>query len=166
VAGQDPHYLNWVRAQHCMACGGPGPCEAHHALYGTTYSPDEGRPAKAIPGARKGKAQKSHDHFAYALHLRCHAQFHRGTGFAAGWSPEERDAWERDCVEKSRTRYAAGEPAAVVMPGKRRSRTKRVGAGWSVALVVDLLTREARHRPAEVSAAFLEIVALIGKDTR
>lgn len=147
-----------------MACGGPGPCEAHHALYGTTYSPDEGRPAKAIPGARKGKSQKSHDTFAFALHLRCHAQFHRGTGFAAGWSPEERDAFEQDCVLKSRTRYLAGEPAQVVMPGKRKS--KRVGAGWTVALVVDLLKKESRHRPAEVSAAFLEIVGLIEKDTR
>jgi hypothetical protein len=150
-----------------MACGGPGPCEAHHALCGTTYSPDEARPNKAIEGARKGKAQKSHDHFAFALHLRCHAQFHRGTGFAADMSPEQRDAWERGCVAKSRQRYAMQSPTpAVHATGKSDKRRGRPGKGWSLAGVLDLLRKEARHRPAEVSAAFTEIAALIEKDVR
>ncbi len=160
---QDPRYLNWVRAQECMACGGPGPCEAHHALSGTTYSPDEGRPAKAIEGARKGKGQKAHDHFAFALHIRCHAQFHRGKGFASGWSPEERDAWERDCVAKSRNRYAMQAPVPASMPGK--APRKRIGAGWTVATVHSWLRKEAPTRQAAVADAYTELANLIEEDT-
>lgn len=110
MAGEDPRYTSWVRTQPCAACAGPGPCEPHHALSGTTYSPDEPRPAKAIEGARKGKSQRAHDHFAIPLHARCHAQFHRGTGLFAGMSPEQRDEWERVEVRRYRNRYACQAP--------------------------------------------------------
>lgn len=29
MAHEDPRYLSWIRAQDCMSCGGPGPCEPH-----------------------------------------------------------------------------------------------------------------------------------------
>lgn len=160
----DPRYINWVRVQDCAACGGPGPCEAHHALSGLTYSPDEPIPAKAIPNARKGKSQKSHDHYAFALHLRCHAQLHRGTGPWSDKTPEERDAWERDCVARSRARYAMTNPVPAARSESARPRQPKPElAGWTVGRVLALLRREAAqsHRSPDAAAALNDVADLV-----
>ncbi len=148
-----------------MSCGGPGPCEPHHALSGMTYSPELPRPAKAIEGARKGKSQKSHDHYAFALHIKCHAQFHRGTGAFAGKTPAERDTWEQDCVTKSRQRYAMQAPQRIEKPAARRGQRLRLGSGWTVATIHSWLRAEARVRPAAAADALTELANLIEEDT-
>lgn len=165
---QDSRYLNWVRTQDCMSCGGPGPCEPHHALSGMTYSPEEPRPRKAIENARKGKSQRSHDHYAFALHIKCHAQFHRGSGRFSTWSPTDRDTWEQDCVAKSRKRYAMTSPAPIepIGPNSRIKPSKRTGAGWSVAGIRDWLRKEAPTRQAAVADAYTELANLIEEDVR
>lgn len=165
MAGEDPRYTNWVRTQPCAACSGPGPCEPHHALSGTTYSPDETRPAKAIPNARKGKAQRAHDHFAIPLHTRCHAQFHRGTGLFSDMSPEQRDKWESDEVRRYRTRYACQCPTPAATATSSRTTRKRIGSGWTVATIRDWLRKEAPTRPAQVADALTELANLIEEDT-
>jgi hypothetical protein len=175
MAGEDARYTKWVRAQPCAACGGPGPSEPHHALSGTTYSPDEARPAKAIPNARKGKAQRAHDHFAIPLHTRCHAQFHRGTGMFSEMSPEQRDAWEQREVREHRNRYAMQCPVPVIVgetsakPHRRRANAGDAAHRERLRIASWLRDRAgARHfkvnEAAVLTDAASEIEAMGGSD--
>jgi hypothetical protein len=169
VAGELPHYSQWIREQVCAACAGPAPCDPHHALSGTTYSPEEPTPAKAIPNARKGQRQRAHDFFLISLHTRCHSQFHAGRGWAAGKSPAERDRWEQEQVADHRRRYTREFPNGAPKTGATSDRAsksrKRIGAGWTVATIRDWLRKEAPTRPAPVAAALGELADLIERDT-
>jgi hypothetical protein len=164
VSEQDRLYTAWVRSQPCCACGTSFQIEPHHALYGTTYSPEEPRPPKAIDGARKGGAQKSHDFFQIPLCFKCHEPgIHQLRGFFAGWNRVEANAFEEKQVGIHRNRYAVQAPAPVPTPGKPAR--SRIGAGWTVATIRDWLRREAPTRPAPVAAALSELADLIERDT-
>lgn len=167
MAGESPHYTNFIRTQPCAACASRLRIEVHHALYGTTYSPDEPRPPKAIPNARKGGAQKSHDWFSIPLCMKDHTPgLHKMAGFFAGRTGEWLETWEREQVEEMHRRYDAefptGEP--VSKPDGRRKRA-RIGAGWTVSTIHQWLRREAPTRPAPVAAALDELASLIERDT-
>ena len=73
------------------------------------------------------------------------------------------DAWEERQVAIHRRRYAMAQPEPIAAKGAKR---RRPGAGWTVAGVLDLLRKEARHRKGEVAAAFTELAELIEKDVR
>lgn len=164
MAGEEKRYTDWVRQQPCAACETRLRIEPHHSLYGTTYSPEGTKPAKSIEGARKGMAQRSHDYFALPLCMKCHIPgIHKLGGFFAGWSRDEANAWEAKQVGIHRRRYAMQAPVPVPMPTATSSRTarKRTLGSWTVPTVVDLMRKEARHRPADVSAAFTELADLI-----
>lgn len=167
MAGELPHYSNWIRGRNCAACLGPGPCDPHHAHSGTTYDPDLPPPLKSA-GPKRGRSQRSHDKWLIPLHFSCHGEFTDHRGRFRDWSPEERDAWEHDEVAKHRRAYAMAYPERlddVAAPKARKRKTRTPGKGWSVSGVLSLLRREAQHRPAEVSAAFLELADLIERDT-
>jgi hypothetical protein len=123
LAGEDTRYVAWIRTQPCAACGTTLQIEPHHALSGTTYSPEGPRPAKAIPGARKGKSQRSHDHFCIPLCIKDHEPgFHQGHGYFEGWSPRERDDWEMAQVGIHRNRYAMQCPDPAALPARATTR--------------------------------------------
>jgi hypothetical protein len=166
LADEEPRYTAWIRTQPCAICfGGVGQIEPHHALYGTTYSPEGTRPAKAIEGARKGGAQRSHDYFSIPLCMKHHTPgLHKLAGPFAGWTGAELETWEREQVTIHRNRYAMQEPApAVPEPGRPK---RRVGQGWTVATIQSWLRREAPTRPAPVAAALNELAELLEADVR
>lgn len=163
MADEDPRYTAWIRTQPCAACGTTFQIEPHHALYGTTYSPDEPRPPKAIEGARKGMAQRSHDYFSIPLCLKDHEPgVHKLGGFFAGKSRAWANDWEERQVNAHRNRYAMQCPAPV-MP--KPSKRKRVGSGWSVAGIRDWCRKEAATRPVAAADALTELANLIEEDT-
>ncbi len=126
MAGELPHFTNFVRSRPCAACGTTLGVQAHHALYGTTYSPDEARPAKAIPNARKGGSQKSHDWFSLPLCLKDHTPgLHKMAGFFEGWSGERLEKWEREQVEEMHDLYDAEFPNGD--PGKHAKAVHATG---------------------------------------
>jgi hypothetical protein len=165
MAGEDPRYCAWLRKQPCAKCLATYGIEVHHPLWATTYSPEEARPAKAIPGARKGKGQRCHDHFGLPLCLKCHVPgIHNGGGHFAGTAVEEREAWEREQIPVHRQRYAMQAPEPATPPA--RAKRSIAPSSWTVGAVLDLLRKEARHRPADVAAALTEVADLVehGKD--
>lgn len=176
MAGEDPRYTAWLHDQPCSRCGTVLGVEVHHPLWGTTYSPELPRPLKAIPNAKKGKAQRSHDHFAIPLCFKsCHEPgIHQGGGAFANTTPAERELFERVQITIHRRRYAMQFPERIgeqlveprAKPSKlrqRRSKRERF-KGWTVAGVIDLLRKEARHRPADVAAALMNVVELVESD--
>ncbi len=168
MAGEDKRYTDWLRKQPCARCETEFRIEVHHPLWGTTYSPELPRPPKAIEGARKGKGQKSHDHYGLPLCIKCHIPgIHRGGGSFEGMTPDEREAWEREQIPIYRNRYAmqSPEPFGALPARVGKAKRARIGEGWTVPLVLDLLQKEARHRPGEVAAALTGIVELIERDT-
>lgn len=167
MAGEDRRYTTWIRTQPCAACGTQFGIEVHHALYGTTYSPEETRPTKAIEGARKGASQKSHDYFSIPLCLKDHTPgIHKGGGYFEGWSGAQIEEWEREQVAIHRNRYAMQAPTPVAETAtSSRATRKRTGSGWTVAGIRDWCRKEARIRPAEASDALTELANLIEEDT-
>lgn len=164
MAGEEPRYESWLRTQPCARCGAEFGIEVHHALWGTTYSPEGPRPAKAIEGARKGKGQKAHSYFSLPLCLKCHIPgIHRGGGHFAGMSVGEREAWERDLHPVYRNRYAMQAPAPA-LPEPGRSKRKRTGSGWTIAGVRDWCRKEASVRPAQAADALTELANLLEED--
>lgn len=120
----DARYSRWIHQQPCAVCGTTIQVQGHHALYGTTYSPDDTRPAKAIEGARKGMAQKSHDFFLIPLCLKHHEPgIHKLGNHFEGWSRSEANAWEEEQVSIHRNRYAMLAPE--LAPGDVRATTTR-----------------------------------------
>lgn len=121
----DARYVAWIRQQPCAVCGTTFQVQAHHALYGTTYSPEETRPAKAIEGARKGGAQKSHDYFCIPLCLKHHEPgIHQLGNHFDGWSRAEANAWEEQQVSAHRNRYAMQCPTPVLAAAAPAARTR------------------------------------------
>jgi hypothetical protein len=153
VAGENKHYTDFVRGRPCAACGTTFGIEVHHALYGTTYSPDEPIPAKAIPNARKGAAQKSHDYFSISLCYKDHTPgLHKGNGYFAGKSGAWIEAWERTQVEEMHKLYDAefpnGDPA-LVAKAERAVARKTSGPRDAVLKERDRVVRVIRARAAE-----------------
>jgi hypothetical protein len=114
--------------------------QVHHALYGTTYHPDEPIPAKSIPNARKGMGQRSHSYFSIPLCLKDHTPgIHKNGGRFAGWSGAKIEKWERDQVEEMHKLYDAefpnGDPALV-------AKTDRAAARKASGVPRDAATRE------------------------
>lgn len=128
MAGELRHFTNFTRSRPCAACGTRLKVEVHHALYGTTYSPDEPIPTKAIPNARKGASQKAHDYFSIPLCMnRCHTPgIHRNAGFFEGWSGAQIEEWEREQVAESHRLYDEafpnGDPALAVKTERAAAR--------------------------------------------
>lgn len=176
MAGEDARYEQWIRTQPCARCGTTFRIEVHHALWGTTYSPEGPVPRKSIEGARKGKGQKSHSHFSTPLCIKCHVPgIHRGGGSFSGTTPEEREAWERQQIAIHRNRYAMQSPQRLPetlsdgarLPEIRASkRCRGVGAGWSVAGIRDWCRKEAPTRVGPAADALTELANLIEEDTR
>lgn len=170
MADEEKRYTDWIRTQPCAVCGATFQVVPHHALYGTTYSPDEARPPKAIPNARKATSQRSHDYFSIPLCLKHHEPgVHQLGNFFAGKSRHWANDWEADQVSKLRLRYGMQCPErhpddAVHATGKSDKR-KRIGAGWTVSLVRDWLRREAPTRPGAVADALNELAGLLESDT-
>lgn len=166
MAGEDKRYTSWIRTQPCAVCGTTFGVQPHHALYGTTYSPDEARPAKALEGARKGMAQRSHDYFAVPLCMKCHIPgIHKLGGFFDGWSRAQANEWEEAQVHIHRNRYATQCPTPAT-PGPARAKSKRIGAGWTVATILDWCRREAPTRQAAAADALTELANLLECDVR
>lgn len=140
MAGEEPRYESWVRSQPCARCGVTYGIEAHHALWGTTYNPDEPRPPKAIEGARKGKSQKAHSCFSLPLCLKCHIPgIHRGGGHFAGTTPEEREQWEREQVAIHRNRFAmTAPPPALPEPGRPARARRATGSASREAFLQEV----------------------------
>ena len=165
MADEDRRYTTWIRTQPCAACQTELRISPHHSLYGTTYSPEDTKPRKAIPNARKGMAQKSHDYFAIPLCMKCHVPgIHDLGGFFAGWSREQANAWEEQQVGIHRRRYAMQTPERIAKRADKAPR-KRVGVGWTVATVRDWCRKEANVRPAAAADALTELANLIEEDT-
>ncbi len=170
MAGEDARYEQWIRTQPCARCGTTFRIEVHHALWGTTYSPEGPVPRKSIEGARKGKGQKSHSHFSTPLCIKCHVPgIHRGGGSFSGTTPEEREAWEREQIAIHRNRYAMQSPEPIASGTATSSRTPRkrgIGAGWTVATIHSWLRKEAPTRQAAVADAYTELANLIEENVR
>src|SRR5688500_2316426 len=101
MALEDPAYLSHIRRQPCCACGGGPPCEAHHNSGGETSV-----------GRRRGLGEKAHDHDSMPLHIKCHADFHRGTGWFAGWDHAQRRVWQDEQARLQWEAYAELNPDA------------------------------------------------------
>lgn len=142
MAGEDKRYTDWLRTQPCARCQTEFRIEVHHPLWGTTYSPELPRPAKAIEGARKGKGQKSHDHYGIPLCIKDHVPgIHRGGGSFSGMTPDDREAWEREQIALHRQRYAMQSPEPIA-PAARTAPRRAPRASGSVRLssVLDYIT--------------------------
>jgi hypothetical protein len=147
MADEDRRYTSWIRTQPCAVCGTTFQVVPHHAIYGTTYSPEEPRPPKSIEGARKGGAQRSHDYFSIPLCLKHHEPgVHQLGNFFAGKSRAWANAWEEEQVGKLRNRYAmqCPEPAAPAASGRKAS-----GPRDAVLKERDRVVRVIRARAAE-----------------
>ncbi|HEY3499642.1 MAG TPA: hypothetical protein VGK73_33355 [Polyangiaceae bacterium] len=119
----DEKYLAWLRKQPCAMTGQAAPSHPHHSTCAPTYAPGEREP-KQLPG-RRGKSQKSADYYAFSLSIKAHRQFHDGTGPFAGWSNEERDAWQNEQSARYRAAYDRENEAAPT-PGAARV-VQRIG---------------------------------------
>jgi hypothetical protein len=165
MAGEEPRYEAWLRTQPCARCGAEFSIEVHHALWGTTYSPEGTRPAKAIEGARKGKGQKAHSYFSLPLCIKCHIPgMHRGGGHFSGTTVEEREAWERELHPVYRNRYAMQAPTPAVPSMPSPAKRKRIGSGWTVAGIRDWCRKEARIRPAAAADTLTELANLLEEE--
>jgi hypothetical protein len=175
VAGELPHYSQWIRRQRCASCGGPGPCEPHHAESGTTYDPTGPVPSKSA-GPRRGKSQRSHDYFLIPLHSKCHvAHFHGHAGPFEGWTRQQRDDWEGQQVAAHRDRYEAeGRPGAPKAAAPKPSSAQPAFAGETASTpvlrerrrIVAFLRREAAqsHRTPDAAAALNDCADVIQGD--
>lgn len=126
MADEEPRYTNWIRTQPCAACGTTIGIEPHHALFGTTYNPEGPRPPKAIPDARKGGSQRSHDYFSIPLCMKHHTPgLHKLAGPFAGWTGSQLESWERDRVREHRNRYAMQCPEPLAAATSSRTTRPR-----------------------------------------
>lgn len=150
MAEENEHYENFVRSRPCAMCGTLLKIQVHHALYGTTYSPDEPIPAKAIPNARKGMGQRSHSYFSIPLCMKDHTPgIHKNGGRFAGKSGAWIEAWERKQVEEMHRLYDAefpnGDPALA-------AKTERAAARKASGIPRDAASKE-RERIVRVIRA-------------
>lgn len=136
-------------------CSRVSPVAIHHHTAGET-APH----AKSL-GGRRGKGQRASDDQGMPLCFRHHKELHELRGYFADDDKMSLRAWQDAQVERLQRLYAMAHPEP--LPAAKGA-ARRAGAGWTVAGVLNLLRREARHRPAEVSAALSEVADLIEKD--
>lgn len=96
MANELPEYAAWVRRRPCAHCSATQLIEAHHATSGLLSPPGEPQRGK------RGKGQKVHDYYLFALCIRCHRQFHDAAGPFKTWSKQRRSAWQLEQVTASR----------------------------------------------------------------
>lgn len=91
MAGEDPHYMEWLRSQPCAACGHGGFVVVHHRN-----------------GA--GMGLRAHDHKGIPLHNEpCHiSHLHRLRGPFDGWNLQQMRDWQDTQIREHRARYASG----------------------------------------------------------
>lgn len=172
MAGELRHYTSFVRSRPCAACGTTIGVQAHHALYGTTYSPDDPIPTKSIPNARKGTSQKSHDYFSIPLCLKDHTPgLHKMAGFFEGWTGERLEIWEREQVEEMHALYDAefpnGDPAKQVKaatskpdkPARKAGKSGTADAERDRIVRVILARAAERHHLPDQHALLSELAA-------
>lgn len=168
MADDLPAYRTHLQQQPC-ACE-PCVCAVivHHPRHRESHAPWR-KPEKSL-GGKPGKGQKCSDWYALPMCPHHHKQLHRLLGYFKGYTKETLRIWQDKEIDRLQELwwethdFYPNEPKAKAQRGIQLP--KKTGHGWTVALVKSLLMREARHRPADVSAAFLEIVRLIGEDTR
>ncbi len=87
MAGEDPHYTDWVHRQPCHQCKRQAGCDAHHRT-----------------GA--GMGLRSHDHASFPLCRWCHTAFHAGSGPFKWFDKAGRRDWQDKAVIKARGTYS------------------------------------------------------------
>lgn len=152
-------YRAWLLTQPCCC----QPCTrsviVHHHTAGETEQHGKSR------GGKRGKSQRASDADGMPLCNHHHADLHDRlglSGFFADFDKHSRRAWQDQQVDRLQRLYAMAypEPLAPAATSSRPKRARAVG-DWTVPTVLDLMRKEARHRPAEVSAAFTELADLI-----
>ena len=157
MANDLPRYRAFLLRSPCCCDPCVAAVEVHHAQHGETHIPGAA-PPKAL-GGKRGKSQRASDWWGLSLCPRHHRQLHDLSGYFVGWSGADLRVWQDKHIARLRNAFTMTEPQPIaadptLKPG-------RPGAGWTAAGILSLLKQEARHRPAEVSAAFKEIVGLI-----
>lgn len=84
MAGEDPHYTDWLKMQACYQCDSRRGCDPHHRQ-----------------GA--GMGMRSHDHTAIPLCRFCHVAWHAGSG-PYKWMGRD---GKREYADKSIAKYRA-----------------------------------------------------------
>lgn len=150
-------YRAFLLRQPCRCDPCISPVVVHHNTFGETE-----QHAKSL-GGKRGKGQRASDLEGMPLCNKHHRELHDLRGFFGDHDKIALREWQAKQVRELQNQFAMQEP----QPKEQAGRAKRrgPGAGWTVAGVIDLLRKEARHRPAEVSAAFSEVVGLIERDT-
>jgi hypothetical protein len=88
-----------------------------------------------------------------------HNNLHELRGYFAGWDKVALRVWQNEQVERLQRLYAMAHPEP--LPEVVAPRRSRAPTSWTVGAVLDLLRKEARHRPADVAAAFTEVADLV-----
>lgn len=155
MAGEKRHvpYRAFLLSQRCCVQPCTGAVDVHHHTKGETE-----RHAKSL-GGKRGKGQRASDEWGMPMCFRHHRQLHDGRGFFADHNGADLRRWQDQQVERLQRLYAMAHPPPLAADPQLKP--GRPGAGWTVAGVLDLLRKEAMHRPAEVSAAFKEIIDVI-----
>jgi hypothetical protein len=155
MAGERQHrdYRSWLLSQPCCCQPCTGAVVIHHHTAGET------EPHAKSLGGRRGKGQRASDDQGMPLCFKHHGNLHELRGYFAGWHKHQLRDWQTAQVERLQRLYAMAYPAPLAADPQLKP--GRPGAGWTVAGVLDLLRKEATHRPAEVSAALKEIIAVI-----
>ena len=155
-------YRAWLLTQPCCCQPCTGFVIVHHHTAGETE-----RHSKSM-GGKRGLSQRSSDADGMPLCPKHHSDLHDNhsrKGFFADFDRAQRQIWQDEQVERLTRLYAMAHPEPIAVPEPGRPK-RRVGQGWTVAGVLDLLRKEARHRPADVSAALSDIANLIERDVR
>lgn len=146
-------YRTFLLSQPCCVQPCTGAVEVHHHTKGETE-----QHAKSL-GGKRGKGQRASDDYGMPMCFRHHRALHDSKGYFAEFNGAELRRWQDDQVERLQRLFAMAHPEPIAADPQLKP--GRPGAGWTVAGVLSLLKKEARHRPAEVSAAFKEIIGII-----
>ena len=149
-------YRAFLLRQPCRCQPCVSPVVVHHNTFGETE-----QHAKSL-GGKRGKGQRASDLEGMPLCSKHHRELHDMRGFFGDFDKLTLREWQAQQVRELQNQFAVQEP----QPKAATERAKRCspGAGWTVGGVLDLLKKEARHRPADVAAAFTEVVGLIERD--
>jgi hypothetical protein len=138
----------------------------HHAQHGETFAP-WARPPKALPGKR-GKSQRASDWYGMGLCLACHGELHDAKGKFRNVTGAQARVWMDERIAENHRAYAMAHPDMIGAPvAERRRNTKlrgrhsKVGNGWTVPGIIDLLKKQARISKGDTAAVLDEIANLI-----
>lgn len=98
----------------------------------------------------------------------CHGEFHDLKGKFRDFTHDSAREWMDKRILENHRAYAMAHPDMIGAPVREPRRTSklsprrsRVGDGWTVAGIIDLLKKQARISNGEVAAALHEIATLI-----